>query len=213
MDGRCAGILADGNVSRRYVCILCKIPVRHGKRAERARRKGAARGAVVRRRGCSVCLGRCGVHHSVESVSVLRGQEHSGRSVCEHEIVGGVHHESGWGQPWLAICFPLRRLAGTGQSGTGRGAGHGCNGRGVYCKPVLCDQRRNRGKSGRCAGIPRGAGEVSEAVRGAVCCGTGRILQRNRPLLHQNTDGAAADAEIPSVKERRADKTAASEAV
>lgn len=25
--------------------------------------------------------------------------------------------------------------------------------------------------------------------------------------LHQNTDGAAADAEIPSVKERRADKT------
>ncbi len=32
---------------------------------------------------------------------------------------------------------------------------------------------------GRCAGIPRGAGEVSEAVRGAVCCGTGRILQRN----------------------------------
>ena len=89
--------LAAANKASGESATLCKIPVRHGKRAERARRKGAVRGAVVRRRGCSVCLGRCGVHHSVESIPVLRGQEHSGRSVCEHEIVGGLHHESGWG--------------------------------------------------------------------------------------------------------------------
>ena len=46
--------------------------------------------------------------YPVESVSVLWGQEYSGRPVYEHEIVGGLHYESRRGQPRMAVCLPLR---------------------------------------------------------------------------------------------------------